>query len=163
VLFIGLMMTRDGPRVLEYNVRFGDPEAQAILVRLKSDLAEVFEAISETRLGQLEINWSDDSSACVVLAARGYPAKPETGARIEGLDLVAQRDGAVVFHAATQRGRNGEWLTAGGRVLSVTATGQTLDVSLSRCYQAVRDIHWDGMHYRRDIGRKMVPGAAANG
>jgi len=163
VLFIGLMVTADGPRVLEYNVRFGDPETQAILVRLKSDLTEIFEAISETRLGQLEVNWSNDSSACVVLAARGYPAKPQTGARIEGLDLCAQRDNAVVFHAATQRGPNGEWLTAGGRVLSVTATGQTLGVALSGCYQAARDIHWDGMHYRRDIGRRTVLGAATLG
>jgi phosphoribosylamine--glycine ligase len=153
VLFIGLMLSADGPRVLEYNVRFGDPETQAILVRLQSDLSEVFAAISEERLGQLDVNWSEDASACVVLAARGYPARPETGARIEGLDLVGQRDSAVVFHAATSRGANGEWLTAGGRVMSVTATGQTLDVALSRCYQAARDIHWDGIHYRRDIGR----------
>ncbi len=153
VLFVGLMLTADGPRVLEYNVRFGDPETQAILVRLTTNLAEIFEAISETRLGQIEVNWSNDASACVVLAARGYPAKPETGARIEGLDRAGQRDNAVVFHAATSRGADGEWLTAGGRVLSVTATGQTLDVALSRCYQAVYDLHWDGMHYRRDIGR----------
>jgi phosphoribosylamine--glycine ligase len=153
VLFIGLMLTANGPRVLEYNVRFGDPETQAILVRLKSDLTEVFEAISEERLGQLDVNWSDEASACVVLAARGYPAKPETGARIAGLDLAAQSDNAVVFHAATSRGANGEWLTAGGRVMSVAATGQTLDLALSRCYRAARDIHWDGMYYRRDIGR----------
>ena len=163
VLFIGLMLTADGPRVLEYNVRLGDPETQAILVRLKSDLAEVFEAISEERLGQLDVNWSDDASACVVLAARGYPASPETGARIEGLDLAAQRDNAVVFHAATSRGANGEWLTAGGRVMSITATGQTLDVALSRCYQAAGDIHWDGLHYRRDIGQAPVFEAASLG
>jgi phosphoribosylamine--glycine ligase len=155
VLFIGLMLTPDGPRVLEYNVRFGDPETQAILVRLKSDLAEVLEAISETRLGQLEVNWSDDASACVVLAARGYPAKPETGASIEGLDLAALRDNVVVFHGATSRGANGEWLTAGGRVLGVTAMGKTMGLALSRCYDAVSYIHWDGIHYRRDIGRQI--------
>ena len=153
VLFIGLMLTADGPRVLEYNVRLGDPETQAILVRLRSDLTEVFEAISEKRLGQLDVNWSEDASACVVLAARGYPAKPETGARIAGLDLAAGRDHAVVFHAATSRGADSEWLTAGGRVMSVTSTGQTLDLALSRCYRAVGDIHWDGLHYRRDIGQ----------
>jgi len=153
VLFIGLMLTADGPRVLEYNVRLGDPETQAILVRLRSDLTEVFEAISEKRLGRLDVNWSEDASACVVLAARGYPAKPETGARIAGLDLAAGRDHAVVFHAATSRGADGEWLTAGGRVMSVTSTGQTLDLALSRCYRAVGDIHWDGLHYRRDIGQ----------
>lgn len=158
VLFIGLMLTPDGPRVLEYNVRFGDPETQAILMRLQSDLADIFQAISETRLGELEINWSNDSSACVVLAARGYPAKPEIGRVIEGLALPGQGDHVEVFHAATARGPNGEWLTAGGRVLGVTATGQTLDVALSRCYEAVGDIHWEGMHYRRDIGGSATPG-----
>ena len=158
VLFIGLMLTADGPRVLEYNVRFGDPETQAILMRLQSDLPEIFQAISETRLGELEIAWSNDSSACVVLAARGYPAKPEVGSVIEGLALVDRGDHVAVFHAATARGPNGEWLTAGGRVLGVTATGQTLEVALSRCYAAVADIHWEGMHYRRDIGRSAAPG-----
>jgi phosphoribosylamine--glycine ligase len=158
VLFIGLMLTPDGPRVLEYNVRFGDPETQAILMRLQSDLAEIFQAITETRLGQLEINWSSDSSACVVLAARGYPGKPETGSVIEGLATADQSDQIAVFHAATARGPNGEWLTAGGRVLGVTATGETLGVALSRCYAAVGDIRWEGMHYRRDIGRSATPG-----
>ncbi len=153
ILFIGLMLTADGPRVLEYNVRFGDPETQAILVRLKSDLAEIFEAISETRLGQIQVNWSDDASACVVLTARGYPAKPETGAPIDGLDLASRQENVALFHAATSRGANGEWLTAGGRVLGVTATGPSLEGALSRCYQAAHHISWDGIHYRRDIGR----------
>ena len=157
VLFVGLMLTADGPRVLEYNVRFGDPETQAILVRLNSDLCEVFQAISETRLGQLEIDWSDEPSACVVLAARGYPAKPEIGSVIDGLALAEQSGDVVVFHAATSRGPNGEWLTAGGRVLGVTAKGETLDLALSRCYEAIANIHWDGMHYRRDIGRPDGP------
>jgi len=101
VLFVGLMLTPDGPRVLEYNVRFGDPETQAIMVRLKSDLAGIFQAISETRLGELEIRWSDEPSACVVLAARGYPAKPEIGSVIDGLSLVEQSEDVAVFHAAT--------------------------------------------------------------
>jgi phosphoribosylamine--glycine ligase len=158
VLFIGLMLTTDGPRVLEYNVRFGDPETQAILMRLKSDLVEIFQAINQTRLGELEIKWSNDSSACVVLAARGYPAKPEIGSVIEGLALPDQSENVAVFHAATARGPNGEWLTAGGRVLGITATGQTLEVALSRCYAAVDNIHWEGMHYRRDIGRSATPG-----
>jgi phosphoribosylamine--glycine ligase len=157
VLFIGLMLTADGPRVLEYNVRFGDPETQAILVRLNSDLCEVFQAISETRLGQLEIDWSDEPSACVVLAARGYPAKPEIGSVIDGLALAEQSGDVVVFHAATSRGPNGEWLTAGGRVLGVTAKGETLDLALSRCYEAIANIQWDGMRYRRDIGRPEGP------
>ena len=156
VLFIGLMLTAEGPKVLEYNVRFGDPETQAILVRLRSDLTEIFEAIVDQRLGEVDVRWSHESSACVVLAARGYPSKPETGAQIAGLDHAAQHDGVVVFQAATKRGSKGEWLTNGGRVLGVTATGKTLDVALSRCYAAVGDIHWDGMHFRRDIGRPLA-------
>src|SRR6266550_2191532 len=153
VLFVGLMLTPDGPRVLEYNVRFGDPETQAIMVRLKSDLAGIFQAISETRLGEIEIKWSDEPSACVVLAAHGYPAQPAIGSVIDGLALAQQSEDLAVFHAATSRGLNGEWLTAGGRVLGVTAKGETLALALSRCYGAIANIHWDGMHYRRDIGR----------
>ena len=154
VLFIGLMLTATGPRVLEYNVRFGDPEAQAILVRLRTNLVPIFEAIATQRLHEVEVNWTGDSSACVVLAAQGYPAKPETGAVIKGLDRAAQHEHVSIFHAATARGQNGEWLTAGGRVLNVTATGEKLDLALSRCYEAVRDVDWGGMHYRRDIGRQ---------
>ena len=153
LLFIGLILTADGPRVLEYNVRFGDPETQAILVRLRSDLAEIFGAITERRLGELEIDWSGDSSACVVLASRGYPGPSETGAQIEGLDLADRHERVAVFHAATERGEHGEWLTAGGRVLGITATARGLDLALTRCYEAIADIDWDGMHYRRDIGR----------
>jgi phosphoribosylamine--glycine ligase len=153
VLFIGLMLTADGPRVLEYNVRFGDPETQAIMMRLNSDLAVIFEAICETRLGEIKIDWSEEPSACVVLAAPGYPAKPETGAIIKGLPLAERIENVAVFHGATARGPDGEWLTAGGRVLGVTAKGKTLDVALSSCYAAITRIHWAGMHYRRDIGR----------
>jgi len=97
-----------------------------------------------------------------VLAARGYPGKPETGALIQGLDRAGQHDGVAVFHAATRHGNEGEWLTAGGRVLGVTATGGTLDLALSRCYEAVGTIEWDGMHFRRDIGRPLVDGAAGS-
>lgn len=153
VLFVGLMLTPAGPRVLEYNVRFGDPEAQAILVRLQTSLIDIFTAVARGGLGQLNVRWSDDASACVVLAARGYPSRPETGARIEGLERAAEHEGVRVFHAGTRRSPTGEWLTAGGRVLGVTATGHTLDDALGRCYSAVGEIHWDGMHYRRDIGK----------
>jgi phosphoribosylamine--glycine ligase len=146
---------------LEYNVRFGDPETQAILVRLQSDLTKILEAMVDQRLGEVDVQWSNESSACVVLAAHGYPAKPETGAHINGLDQAAYRDNVVVFHAATKRGPNGEWLTSGGRVLGVTAMGKTLEGALARCYDATADIHWDGMQYRRDIGRTFVPNAAA--
>jgi phosphoribosylamine--glycine ligase len=153
VLFIGLMLTEKGPRVLEYNVRFGDPEAQAILVRLKADLVEVFDAVAHGSLGRVSVRWSEESSACVVLASRGYPARPETGARIEGLEHAAQHEGVEIFHAGTSRSSSGDWLTASGRVLNVTATAQTLELALSRCYGAASDIHWDGMQYRRDIGK----------
>src|SRR5437660_9116556 len=153
ILFIGLILTADGPRVLEYNVRLGDPETQAILVRLRSDLAQIFEAITEQRLGELEIDWSGESSACVVLASRGYPGPPQTGAQIEGLDLADRHERVAVFHAATERGERGEWLTAGGRVLGITATESSLDLALTRCYEAIADVNWEGMHYRRDIGR----------
>ncbi|HYG81719.1 MAG TPA: phosphoribosylamine--glycine ligase, partial [Pyrinomonadaceae bacterium] len=153
VLFVGLMLTSEGPRVLEYNVRFGDPEAQAILVRSQSDLIDVFERVARGGLGEVPVRWSDESSACVVLASRGYPARPETGARIEGLDRSARHEGVCIFHAGTSRTESGDWLTAGGRVLGVTSTAPTLDDALARCYEAVSDIHWDGMHFRRDIGK----------
>lgn len=159
ILFIGLMITADGPKVLEYNVRFGDPEAQAILVRLQSDLVEICESIATEQLSEIEVNWSAESSACVVLAARGYPGKAETGARIDGLDRAARHEAISIFHAATSRGSSGDWLTAGGRVLGVTATGQNLAAALSRCYRAVADIRWDGVQYRRDIGRAAAEAA----
>ena len=153
VLFIGLMLTMTGPRVLEYNVRFGDPETQAILVRLQSDLIDVFEAIAHGGLGKVPVQWSDESSACVVLASRGYPSRTETGARIEGLERAAQHEGVRIFHAGTSRDASGDWFTHGGRVLGVTAADRTLDSALLRCYTAIKDIHWDGMHYRHDIGK----------
>jgi phosphoribosylamine---glycine ligase len=157
VLFIGLMLTTNGPRVLEYNVRFGDPEAQAILVRLGSDLAEIFKAICQGSLADTTVEWTQESSACVVLASRGYPGKYETGAKIEGLDRV---EDVEVFHAGTTRSTTGEWSTAGGRVLGVTATGTTLTEALGRCYRAVDIIHWDGMQFRRDIGKFSLSAAA---
>ncbi|HXM34309.1 MAG TPA: phosphoribosylamine--glycine ligase [Pyrinomonadaceae bacterium] len=160
VLFIGLMLTDQGPRVLEYNVRFGDPETQAILVRLQSDLAEIFQAIAEGVLAGINVEWTNESSACVVLASRGYPGKYESGARITGLNPSA-REGIEVFHAGTLLSAGGEWLTAGGRVLGVTATGPGLDEALRRCYRAIDAIHWDGMQYRQDIGR--FEKAPANG
>jgi phosphoribosylamine--glycine ligase len=153
VLFIGLMLTTMGPRVLEYNVRFGDPETQAILVRLQSDLIDIFEAVAHGGLGKVPVRWSDESSACVVLASRGYPSRTETGARIEGLERAAHHEGVRIFHAGTSRDASGDWFTQGGRVLGVTAADRTLDSALLRCYTAIKDIHWDGMHYRHDIGK----------
>lgn len=153
VLFVGLMLTTDGPRVLEYNVRLGDPEAQAILVRLETDLVELFEAVASGGLADVRVRWSDDSSACVVLASQGYPSRPEIGRRIEGLARAGAHEGVEIFHAGTSRSASGEWLTAGGRVLGVTAKAQTLELALARCYGAIAEIHWDGIQYRRDIGR----------
>ncbi len=153
VIFIGLMLTPDGARVLEYNVRFGDPEAQAILVRLESDLSEIFEAVAHRKLKDVRIEWSKESSACVILAARGYPDRPETGARIEGLEQAAALSHVQLFHAGTARAPDGAWQVAGGRVLGVTSRAPTLNLALAHCYEAIRDINWDGMQYRRDIGK----------
>jgi phosphoribosylamine--glycine ligase len=166
VLFVGLMLTNDGPRVLEYNVRLGDPETQAILVRLKSDLFEIFAAIARGGLGATRVDWASESSACVVLASRGYPGKYEAGARIAGLDRASAESQVEVFHAGTSRSQAGDWLTAGGRVLGVTATGKGLDEALSRCYNAVDQIYWEGVQYRRDIGyfaEAPKPGSAKHG
>ena len=153
VLFIGLMLTADGPKVLEYNVRFGDPEAQAILVRLTTSLLEILEAIRTQRLRDVKVDWSDDSSACVVLASKGYPGEYKTGIRITGLESLAEDERVSVFHAGTSLSEQGEFLTAGGRVLGVTATGSTLETALERCFGAVGRIGWEGMQYRRDIGK----------
>jgi phosphoribosylamine--glycine ligase len=147
------MLTTDGPRVLEYNVRFGDPETQAILVRLNTDLLEIFQATLDQTLGNITADWSDGSSACVVLANRGYPGKHETGAIIEGLSEAVTDESVQIFHAGTTKSSGGEFLATGGRVLGVTATGITLDEALNRCYRAVEKVKWDGMQYRRDIGR----------
>ncbi len=162
VLYVGLMLTADGARVIEYNARLGDPETQAILVRLRSDLLEIFEAVARGRLHELNVEWSEDASACVVLAARGYPNKPETGNVITGLETLDGRDDVRVFHAATAR-RGNQWLTAGGRVLGVTATATHLDAALAKCYEAIAGISWDGMTYRRDIGRFKDNGKSMTG
>ena len=153
ILFIGLMLTADGPKVLEYNVRFGDPETQAILIRLESDLVEVFQALVDGRLGGVDVRWKEGSSACVVVASRGYPAAYQTGARIEGLERVIVSPELQVFHAGTSWSAKGELVTAGGRVLGITAWQPTLDQALRRCYDAIGEIDWPGKQYRRDIGR----------
>ena len=154
ILFIGLMLTADGPRVLEYNVRFGDPETQAILVRLESDLAQIFRAVATGGLKDISVDWSKESSACVVLASEGYPGPYPTGLPISGLETTAlTQNGVQVFHAGTSIKSNGLFETAGGRVLGITAAGDTLETALDRCYQAVKGIGWKGMQYRRDIGR----------
>ena len=152
VLFLGLMLTDDGPKLLEYNVRFGDPETQAILVRLKTDLFSVFDAMYSGTLAGLDVEWSEGASACVVAANKGYPGKYESGAVIEGLDEF--REGPVqVFHAGTSRDATGRITATGGRVLGITAGSEHLPDALSLCYGALEKIHWPGMQFRRDIGR----------
>ncbi|HKR12246.1 MAG TPA: phosphoribosylamine--glycine ligase [Pyrinomonadaceae bacterium] len=152
VLFLGLMLTSAGPKLLEYNVRFGDPETQAILVRLKSDLVSVFEAIRNGTLGQFALEWTAGSSACVVAANRGYPGKYEKGAEIEGLDQI-DANRVQVFHAGTALAENGKFTATGGRVLGVTAAAENLPRALDFCYESVSRIHWPGMQFRTDIGR----------
>ena len=156
VLFVGLMLTQDGPRVLEYNVRFGDPETQAILVRLESDLLKIFRAIADGTLSKTSVEWSEQASACVVLASGGYPGAYATGVPIAGLERVAADNNEQlleVFHAGTSVSDGSALVTSGGRVLGVTATGATLTRALDRCYSAVDEISWEGMQYRRDIGQ----------
>ncbi len=153
VLFLGLMMTTDGPQLLEYNVRFGDPETQAILVRLQTDLLDVCEAMLNGNLPATPIIWQPGNSACIVLAARGYPGKPDQGDVISGLDSAAGVRGVEIFHAGTRSGPNGSIVTAGGRVLGVTATGEDLPSALALAYSAAEKINWPGIQYRKDIGR----------
>jgi phosphoribosylamine---glycine ligase len=152
VLYFGLMMTDAGPQVLEYNVRFGDPETQAVLRRLDSELVEVLAAVARGRLGGAAPKWSAEPSACVVMASAGYPGSYETGREITGLDAAAEVEGVVVFHAGTRRD-GGRVVTAGGRVLAVTARAATLDRALARAYDGVARIGFAGAHYRTDIGR----------
>jgi phosphoribosylamine--glycine ligase len=146
------MLTKDGPRLLEYNVRFGDPETQAILVRLRTDLLGIFEAVREGTLQQVRVEWAGGASACVVAANRGYPGKYESGGEIEGLaDVPAER--VQVFHAGTSRSSDGRITATGGRVLGVTAAAGDLSSALDLCYASLAKIHWPGMQFRRDIGR----------
>jgi len=145
MLFPGLMITADGPKVLEFNCRFGDPETQVLLPRLSSDLLDILEAAAENRVAAVSPTWRDESAACVVLASGGYPAKYETGKPIEGLPR------PDVFHAGTRR-ENERVVTSGGRVLGVFALGKNLDEARANAYDAVTAVSFDKMHYRRDIG-----------
>jgi len=153
ILFLGLMMTAGGAKVLEYNARFGDPETQAILVRLKTDFVEVCQAILNQTLNNLTIKWKEGSSVCVVLASKNYPNKPQTGDIITGLDQAKTHQDTNIFHAGTSKKEIGEFITLGGRVLGVTANGENLDEALQKAYQAVSEISFEGMQYRRDIGK----------
>ncbi|MCL6508281.1 MAG: phosphoribosylamine--glycine ligase [Bryobacteraceae bacterium] len=151
-LYAGLMMTAEGPKVLEFNVRLGDPEAQPLMHRLESDWGEVLLSAARGELCAERLAWRAEPSVCVVLAAAGYPGTPRKGDVITGIEE-AEALGAVVFHAGTRLGARG-LETAGGRVLGVTASGATLEEAIERVYAAVSKVHFDGMHYRRDIGAK---------
>ena len=155
VLYCGLMMTAKGPQVLEYNARFGDPETQAILVRLESDLVDALEACIDGRLAETKMQWDSGASACVVASSSGYPGSYKTGLPITGLTNAAQTPGVEVFHSGTARVGN-QVVTSGGRVLGVTATGDSLEQALLRAYQALSQIHFDGIYYRRDIGHRAL-------
>ena len=155
VLYAGLMIRDGQAKVLEFNVRFGDPECQPLMLRLKSDLVEVMDAVIDERLDQVTLDWDDRSAVCVVLTAAGYPGSYEKGREIAGLEqFAAWRDGAV-FHAGTKRQAD-SLVTHGGRVLGVTATGTDINQAISTTYQAVQRISWPGMHYRRDIGQRAL-------
>ena len=150
VIYAGLMIGPGGPRVLEFNVRFGDPEIQPILLRLRSDLLDLLLGAVEGRLEETASDWSPDPSLAVVLASGGYPGSYAKGAEIHGLDETGGVEGATVFHAGTAR-RDGRWVTAGGRVMAVTTTAPTIAAAREQAYQAVGRISWEGMHYRKDI------------
>ncbi|MGA3070746.1 MAG: phosphoribosylamine--glycine ligase [Terracidiphilus sp.] len=155
VLYIGLMMTARGPQVLEFNARFGDPETQAILLRLESDLVDALEACVDGSLDKTELRWSPGASACVVASSAGYPGSYKTGFPISGLDDAGQVPGVQIFHSGSLQA-GGQLLTAGGRVLAVTAAAPSLEEALGRAYQAMDKIHFDGIYFRRDVGHRAL-------
>ncbi|MBF8306078.1 MAG: phosphoribosylamine--glycine ligase, partial [Acidobacteria bacterium] len=148
----GLMITADGPKVIEYNVRFGDPETQALLVRLDTNLAELASEVARGQLRTTPLQWKPGASVCVVACSEGYPGEYPAGRVIRGIEE-AEADGAKIFHAGTSA-RDGHLVTAGGRVLGITASGPDLASATGAAYEAASKVHFDGIHYRRDIARK---------
>ena len=153
VLYAGLMLTKTGSKILEFNVRFGDPETQPLLMRMDSDIIPIFEACIDGTLDQCPLQWKNESSVCVVMAAEGYPGPYEKGKPISGLQYANSLPGVEVFHAGTKT-KDGEVLTQGGRILGVTATGENTDTAIAKAYEAVDKIKWQGIHYRKDIGHR---------
>ena len=151
-LYFGLMLTKNGPKVIEYNCRFGDPETQVVLPLLKTDLLTIFQAVRDGRLAEVPVEFSDGAAACVILASGGYPQKYQTGFEIHGLDEMGQAPGVTVYHAGT-RLEDGKFYTSGGRVLGVTAVGGDLSEALAKSYAAAEKIVFEGVHYRKDIGK----------
>lgn len=153
IIFFGLMLTDKGPRVLEYNARFGDPETQVVLPRMKNDIVEVFEACIDGTLDQIDLEFEDNAAVCVALASDGYPVKYEKGLPIRGLENFRQKDGYYVFHAGTAFDREGRIVTNGGRVLGVTATGENLKAARANAYRAAEWVDFDNKYMRHDIGK----------
>ena len=155
VLYFGLMITKDGPKVVEYNCRFGDPETQVVLPLLKSDLFDIMRAVHDERLSEMTVEWSDESAACIIEASGGYPESYKKGYEIHGLDAHGQHAGVYVYHSGTKV-ENGKYYTNGGRVLGITSVGSTLEEALANSYAAVQEITFENMHYRTDIARKVI-------
>lgn len=152
IIFFGLMLTEDGPKVLEYNARFGDPETQVVLPRMKNDIVDVFEACIDGTLSDIQLDFEDNAAVCVVLASDGYPEHYDKGFEISGLDSFKEKDGYYVFHAGTKI-ENGKVLTNGGRVLGVTAKGENLKAARANAYEATKWIQFDNKYMRNDIGK----------
>jgi phosphoribosylamine---glycine ligase len=155
VLYAGLMIREGDPKVLEFNARFGDPEAQPLLVRMKSDLVPILEAVVAERLHEVTIEWRPEPTVCVVMASGGYPGAYEKGKVISGLDEAANIPGVVLFHAGTTL-KNGKIVTDGGRVINVTGIGKDIREAITTAYQGVKKIYWEGVHFRTDIGKKAL-------
>jgi phosphoribosylamine--glycine ligase len=155
VLFAGLMITEEGPKVLEFNARFGDPETQVIMARMRSDVVPLLQQCANGKLGETRVEWAKEPAVCVVLASRGYPDEPEVGKVVSGLDALKEWSDVVVYHAATKR-EDGAVTTVGGRVLGVTALGANLESAIARAYEAIGRIQFDGMQYRKDIGARAL-------
>jgi phosphoribosylamine--glycine ligase len=155
VLYVGLMIAADGPKVLEFNARFGDPECQPLMLRLKSDLVPLLEATIDGRLDRVKAEWTDDAAVCVVMCAGGYPGAYEKGREIKGLERLKDWRRGIVFHAGTTK-QEGRCFTAGGRVLGVTALGNTIQEAVREVYEAAGRIEWDGAHYRKDIAQRAL-------
>jgi phosphoribosylamine--glycine ligase len=155
VLYCGLIITPRGPEVLEFNARFGDPETQAILLRLESDLVDALEACIDGRLAETEMRWSSGASACVVASSAGYPGSYQSGFPITGLSAAAQVPGVEIFHSGSAQVGD-QLLTHGGRVLSTAAAAPSLEDALARAYQAMGKIHFEGIYYRHDIGQRAL-------
>ncbi len=153
IIYFGLMITDDGPKVIEYNARFGDPETQVILPRLDTDLLEIFEACVDGKLDEINVKWKDNAAACVILASGGYPESYQKGFAIDGLEKCNQRDDIYVYHAGTAL-KDGKFVTNGGRVLGVTGTGKNLDEAIKIAYEGVEMVNFEKIHFRKDIGVK---------